>query len=198
MKKSMLRKVLTMLLIAVSSMQASAQFEKYTSYLNTSLTGLGLSYSKDSRFKMGVQATGGYFVEDCWMVYGRFGFEHQGARGVMKNRNDLQIGVGGRYYIEQNGIFLGVGLAYQHATNVTFSQHESIIGGPTENGPVEIRTVYNYYGNRNYVHLTPEVGYCFYVNNYLSIEPSVYCNLCLNRFSEGTEIGLKLGMGFYF
>ena len=96
MKKSMLRKVLTMLLIAVSSMQASAQFEKYTSYLNTSLTGLGLSYSKDSRFKMGVQATGGYFVEDCWMVYGRFGFEHQGARGVMKNRNDLQIGVGGR------------------------------------------------------------------------------------------------------
>lgn len=195
MKKSMLRKVLTMLLIAVSSMQASAQFEKYTSYLNTSLTGLGLSYSKDSRFKMGVQATGGYFVEDCWMVYGRFGFEHQGARGVMKNRNDLQIGVGGRYYIEQNGIFLGVGLAYQHATNVTFSQHESIIGGTTEN---EIRTVYNYYGNRNYVHLTPEVGYCFYVNNYLSIEPSVYCNLCLNRFSEGTEIGLKLGMGFYF
>lgn len=198
MKKSMLRKVLTMLLIAVSSMQASAQFEKYTSYLNTSLTGLGLSYSKDSRFKMGVQATGGYFVEDCWMVYGRFGFEHQGARGVMKNRNDLQIGVGGRYYIEQNGIFLGVGLAYQHATNVTFSQHESIIGRTTENGPVEIRTVYNYYGNRNYVHLTPEVGYCFYVNNYLSIEPSVYCNLCLNRFSEGTEIGLKLGMGFYF
>lgn len=198
MKKSMLRKVLTMLLIAVSSMQASAQFEKYTSYLNTSLTGLGLSYSKDSRFKMGVQATGGYFVEDCWMLYGRFGFEHQGARGVMKNRNDLQIGVGGRYYIEQNGIFLGVGLAYQHATNVTFSQHESIIGGTTENGPVEIRTVYNCYGNRNYVHLTPEVGYCFYVNNYLSIEPSVYCNLCLNRFSEGTEIGLKLGMGFYF
>lgn len=198
MKKSMLRKVLTMLLIAVSSMQASAQFEKYTSYLNTSLTGLGLSYSKDSRFKMGVQATGGYFVEDCWMVYGRFGFEHQGARGVMKNRNDLQIGVGGRYYIEQNGIFLGVGLAYQHATNVTFSQHESIIGETTENGPVEIRTVYNYYGNRNYVHLTPEVGYCFYVNNYLSIEPSVYCNLCLNHFSEGTEIGLKLGMGFYF
>lgn len=194
----MLRKVLTMLLIAVSSMQASAQFEKYTSYLNTSLTGLGLSYSKDSRFKMGVQATGGYFVEDCWMVYGRFGFEHQGARGVMKNRNDLQIGVGGRYYIEQNGIFLGVGLAYQHATNVTFSQHESIIGRTTENGPVEIRTVYNYYGNRNYVHLTPEVGYCFYVNNYLSIEPSVYCNLCLNHFSEGTEIGLKLGMGFYF
>lgn len=194
----MLRKVLTMLLIAVSSMQASAQFEKYTSYLNTSLTGLGLSYSKDSRFKMGVQATGGYFVEDCWMVYGRFGFEHQGARGVMKNRNDLQIGVGGRYYIEQNGIFLGVGLAYQHGTNVTFSQHESIIGETTENGPVEIRTVYNYYGNRNYVHLTPEVGYCFYVNNYLSIEPSVYCNLCLNRFSEGTEIGLKLGMGFYF
>ena len=43
MKKSMLRKVLTMLLIAVSSMQASAQLEQYTSYLNTSLTGPDLS-----------------------------------------------------------------------------------------------------------------------------------------------------------
>lgn len=198
MKKSMLRKSVLMLLVVASCLPASAQFEKFTSYLNTSLTGMGLSYSKDSKFKMGVQATGGYFVEDCWMLYGRLGFEHQGTRGVMKNRNDLQIGVGGRYYIEQNGIFLGIGLAYQHATNVTFSQTESIIGGTTENGPVEIRTVYNRYGNRNYVHLTPEVGYCFYVNNYLSVEPSVYCNLCLNRFSEGTEIGLKLGMDFYF
>ena len=199
MKTSALRKGLLALLVAVSSLPVSAQFEKYTSYLNTSLTGMGLSYSKDSKFKMGLQATGGYFVEDCWMVYGRLGYEHQGTRGEMKNRNDLQIGVGGRYYIEQNGIFLGLGLMYQHASNVTTSQTVNSVESTLPDGSTLVReTVLRHYGNRNYMHLTPEVGYCFYINQYLSVEPSVYCNLCLNRFSEGTEVGLKLGMGFYF
>ena len=188
------------LLMAVTSLSASAQFEKYTSYLNTSLTGMGLSYSKDSKFKMGVQATGGYFVEDGWMIYGRLGYEHQGARGTMKNRNDLQVGVGGRYYIEQNGIFLGLGLTFQHASTVTSTQIINSVEIPSSDPKKLVRetVITTKYGNRNYMHLTPEVGYCFYVNRYLSIEPSVYCNLCFNRFSEGTEVGLKLGMGFYF
>ena len=188
------------LLMAVTSLSASAQFEKYTSYLNTSLTGMGLSYSKDSKFKMGVQATGGYFVEDGWMIYGRLGYEHQGARGTMKNRNDLQVGVGGRYYIEQNGIFLGLGLTFQHASTVTSTQTINSVEIPSSDPKKLVRetVITTKYGNRNYMHLTPEVGYCFYVNRYLSIEPSVYCNLCFNRFSEGTEVGLKLGMGFYF
>ena len=199
MKTSTLRKGMLVLLMAVTSLSASAQFEKYTSYLNTSLTGMGLSYSKDSKFKMGVQATGGYFVEDGWMIYGRLGYEHQGARGTMKNRNDLQVGVGGRYYIEQNGIFLGLGLTFQHASNVTTGKTVNSVESTLHDGTKQvIVTEVNRFGNRNYMHLTPEVGYCFYVNNYLSIEPSVYCNLCFNRFSEGTEVGLKLGMGFYF
>lgn len=199
MKTSTLRKGMLVLLVAVTSLSASAQFEKYTSYLNTSLTGMGLSYSKDSKFKMGVQATGGYFVEDGWMIYGRLGYEHQGARGAMKNRNDLQVGVGGRYYIEQNGIFLGLGLTFQHASNVTSTQTINSVESVLPDGSHLMReTVLTKYGNRNYMHLSPEVGYCFYVNRYLSIEPSVYCNLCFNRFSEGTEVGLKLGMGFYF
>lgn len=199
MNTTTLRKGFLALLLAVSSLSASAQFEKYTSYLNTSLTGMGLSYSKDSKVKFGVQATGGYFVEDCWMIYGRLEYDHQGHRGAMKNRNDLQIGVGGRYYFEQNGIFLGLGLTYQRASNVYVSQTlTSDVVNPGAGNEHVRETVLTRYGNRNYIHFTPEVGYCFYINQYLSVEPSVYCNLCMNRFSEGTEIGLKLGMGFYF
>lgn len=199
MKTSTLRKGLLTLLMAVSGLSASAQFEKYTSYLNTSLTGMGLSYSKDSKLKFGIQATGGYFVEDGWMIYGRAGYEHQGHRGDIQNRNDLQLGVGGRYYFQQNGIYLGLGLMYAHATNVTVTEKENVWQGTgSQDKEFITRTVYNVYGSRNYIHFTPEVGYCFYVNQYLSIEPSVYFNLCLNRFSEGTEVGLKLGMGYYF
>ncbi len=133
MKKSFLA-----LLFAVVSLSASAQFERYTSYLNTSLTGLDLSYSKDQKVTFGLQATGGYFFEDSWMVYGRLGY-------------------------------LNMGLQFEHREP-----------------------------KFNYVQLTPEVGYCFYLNHFVSIEPAVYYDLCLNKFSDGSTVGLKVGFGFYF
>ena len=92
-----MKKIFFALLFAVVSMSASAQFERYTSYLNTSLTGLNLSYSKDQKVTFGLQATGGYFFEDAWMVYGRFGYEHQ-----YKSIDNVKMGVGARYYIVQN------------------------------------------------------------------------------------------------
>ena len=159
-----MKKFFFALLFAVVSMSASAQFERYTSYLNTSLTGLNLSYSKDQKVTFGLQATGGYFFEDAWMVYGRFGYEHQ-----YKSIDNVKMGVGARYYIVQNGLYLNMGLQYEHREP-----------------------------KFNYVQLTPEVGYCFYLNHYVSIEPAVYYDLCLNKFSEGSTVGLKLGFGFYF
>ena len=50
----------------------------------------------------------------------------------------------------------------------------------------------------NSINLTPEVGYCFYVNHFLSLEPSLYYNISLNDFSDSSKVGLKLGLGFYF
>ena len=129
-----MKKIFFALLFAVVSMSASAQFERYTSYLNTSLTGLNLSYSKDQKVTFNVK-----------------------------------MGVGARYYIVQNGLYLNMGLQYEHREP-----------------------------KFNYVQLTPEVGYCFYLNHYVSIEPAVYYDLCLNKFSEGSTVGLKLGFGFYF
>lgn len=162
-----MKKYVLVMLLAVVSLSASAQFEKYTSYLNTSLTGLNLSYSKNEKVTFGLQATGGYFFEDAWMVYGRFGYDHQFRKG--KDVNNVKLGAGARYYIHQNGLYLNLGLQYEH------------------------RGI-----NSNYVQLTPEVGYCFYLNNHVSIEPAVYYDLCLNDFSGGSTVGLKLGFGFYF
>jgi len=64
-----------------------------------------------------------------------------------------------------------------------------------------------YAGGVQYVHerkswndlqLTPELGYCFYLNHYVSLEPAVYYNMSLTDFSSKSEFGLKLGIGFYF
>lgn len=160
-----MKKVILSLFFAVVSMGAFAQFEQGTKYANLSLTGFGMNYSKAGGFNLGLDATGGYFVADSWMVLGQFGWSH------MDGDNVFGLGAGARYYMVQNGLFFGGGLKYNHV------------------GP-DFKTD-NFF-------LTPEVGYCFYLNQYVSVEPSIYCDMCLNHFKDFTKIGLKIGFGFYF
>lgn len=166
----MTKKCLMALLLAVVSLGAKAQFEKGTNYLNTSLTGLDMSYSKYTKFRMGLEVKDGYFVEDNWMVYGRLGYNHQSLTGP--DLNSFELGAGVRYYFKPTGVFLSGGLLYEHERSGGF--------------------------RHNNIDIATEAGYCFYVNHYLSIEPAIYYNLCMNHFSDGSKIGLKLGLGFYF
>ena len=174
-----MKKLLMIIALAVSSLTASAQFEKNTSYLNTSLSGLDLSYSGGQKFRLGLDATGGFFVEDNWMAFGRLGFQHQWLPGQDNDVNNVKIGLGGRYYFSQNGIYLGCALQYEHANNI--DNDLKLMGC-----------------KGNYLQLSPEVGYCYHINHYLSVEPSVYYDICLNKFTKGSRIGLRLGIGYYF
>lgn len=158
-----MKKTILALLLAVVSLGASAQFTKGTKYADVAISGLGLGYSENTKFFLGLEAAGGYFVADNWMVKATTGYNLQNKCSAFK------LGAGFRYYFKSNGIFMGTGLQYQYLTD-----------------------------NQNFVHLTPEVGYCFYVNHYLAIEPSVYYDVCLNEFKNGSKVGLKIGAAFYF
>ena len=151
------------LLLMTAAVSANAQFEKGKKYVSASATNLGLSYSSSEKLNFGFDMNAGYFLQDAWMLYGKMGYDHT------RYTDHFQMGVGGRYYFTQNGIYMGVGLQYEHAT-------KSI----------------------NNVHLSPEVGYAFFVNNFITIEPAVYYNISLNDFSDGSKVGLKLGLGIYF
>ncbi|MDE7379118.1 MAG: hypothetical protein K2N13_09230 [Paraprevotella sp.] len=158
-----MRKLMFTLLLMAVTLSANAQFEKNKSYISTSLTGLNLSYSDKEQAVFGLSALGGYFIEDAWMLYGKLGYDHT------RYTDNFSIGAGGRYYFTQNGVYLGVGLQYEHMT-------KSI----------------------NNVQLCPEVGYAFFINRFLTIEPAVYYNMSLNDFAGGSKVGLKIGLGFYF
>lgn len=158
-----MRKLMLSLLFMAVAFTASAQFQKHTKYVSASLSGLDLSYSSNEKVTFGIDALGGYFVEDCWMIYAKMGYDHT------RYTDNFSVGTGFRYYFLQNGIYLGCGVQYAHAT-------KSI----------------------NNVHLTPEVGYAFYVNRNITIEPAVYYNMSLNDFSNGSKVGLKVGLGIYF
>lgn len=87
----------------------------------------------------------------------------------MHHIDNFGLGAGIRYHIEQNGVYVACGALYEHAT-------KSI----------------------NNLFVTPEVGYTFFINQYLTIEPSLYYNLSLNDFADGSKVGVRLGLGFYF
>jgi hypothetical protein len=164
-----MKKSLLLLLFAVVSMSSFAQFEKGTKYVGASLTGLNLSYSSGEKFGLGLQATGGYFFADSWMAIGKLEYNHQWQSAPLNDINAVSVGAGARYYFQSNGIYLGAGLQYKHAAV-----------------------------NADYLQLPLEVGYCYYLNQYVSIEPAIYFEPCLNKFSDGTRVGFKLGLGFYF
>ena len=173
-----MKKILAGLLMALTTLSANAQFEGGKKYIDASFSGLSLSYSKQEKLRFDIDATAGAFVARDVLVYGRFGLDQKKVtlekygKEYGKYLNELVIGVGGRYYIEQNGIYLGLGFEYGHMENAAHKYD-------------------NFY-------LTPEVGYAFFVNQYITIQPAVFYDICLNNFSDASKIGLKIGLGFYF
>lgn len=158
-----MKKIFLMAAMLLTSLAASAQFEAGTRYVGLNTAGFGLSYSKATKFQLGLGAEAGYFFKDNWMVRGGLNFEHQ------KHRDDVGLSAGVRYYWQSNGVFVGGGLAYDH-----FSPNIDSIGLPIE------------------------VGYCFYLNHNLSIEPAAYYKMSLNEFGDCSSVGLRIGVGYYF
>lgn len=160
----MKKKILTMAFALLTVMTANAQFEQGKTYVGGSLTGLNMKYTGADKLSLGVQAQAGYFVADEFMLYGQAGYDHKG-KGYYDAYN---AGVGARYYIEQNGIYLGLNCKYIHA------------------------------GKRfNDVMPGVEVGYAFFVNNSVTVEPAVYYDQSFKNHSDYSTIGLRIGVGVY-
>ena len=156
-----MKKVLFALLFVFSAISAHAQFEKETVYVNTSLSNMSMQFNKD--FKLGLEAKVGYFFTDDWAVLGYGGVDYRNS-----SLNYLYAGAGIRYYIEQNGLFLGAGLKYAHQ------------------------------GSYNDMLPNMELGYTFFLSKTVTIEPSLFYDQSLKNHGDYSTLGFKLGFGFYF
>lgn len=207
----MKRILLTAAIALAASTAAHAQFAQGTKYVSTSVSGLSLGYSKSSDLKFGLNADAGYYFADGWMVKGNFNYNHA------KNLDGLAIGAGVRYSFLQNGIFIGAGLEYgfDKYTNTNRYLETTVTNTITntttldENGdPVfatdmttektETWKTIETKERVNNIRIPIEIGYTFYLNHYLAVEPAVYSKMSLNHFSDGSEFGFKVGLGFYF
>ena len=161
-----MKKLFLGLVMVLSALTANAQFESGKTYVGVSASDLSMSYSKQTKFNCDLTATTGCFLANDMLVLANFGYNHRDQYDA------FEVGLGGRFYIEQNGLYLGVSGAYEHRKS-----------GDTRTD--------NFF-------ISPEIGYVFFLNQYLTIEPAVYYRMSLNEFSEGSKVGLKLGFGFYF
>ena len=159
-----MKKILFITLLSFAATSAFAQFEQGKKYVGASLTGLDLAYNDAQKFHFGLDAKAGYFLLQDVMVIGEFGTNYSN-----KNFQEVTLAAKGRYYIEQNGLFLSAGLKYTHL-----------------------------FDSYNDFAITPEVGYCYFLNHYITVEPSVYYDMSTNDFSHHSKVGLKLGIGIYF
>jgi hypothetical protein len=155
--------ILTLVITAVSVLTASAQFEKGKFYLNGSLPNFGISYSDTKDLGIGLELNAGYFFADNLLLVGSTGFEYNDSKW-----KELYAGIKGRYYILQNGLFLGAGARYLHE-----------------------------YKNFNDLQVTPEIGYCFFLGRNVAVEPSVYYNMSISDFAHKSEVGLKVGISIF-
>lgn len=215
----MKRLILSAALIVTAATTAHAQFSEGTKYIATSLTGLNMSYSKSSEFNFGLNAEGGYYFADAWMAHANIGINHA------KTLSGFNIGAGIRYSFLQNGIFIGAGLEYAfdryyattpvtlqtfNTTTITqpvLDEMGQVVLDPngqptftteTKKEPVDYISMATINERVNNIRIPIEIGYTFYINHYLAIEPAIYTKMSLNHISEGSEFGLKIGLGFYF
>jgi hypothetical protein len=162
MKKLFLAFVMLML----SASSTFAQFEQGKKYVGASVSGLNASFNNDEDWKIDFSTKLGIMVEDNWMITGQLecNYRKQGF-------STIGFGGGVRYYIVQNGLYLGAG------GNLKHSWYE---GEKTTD-----------------VLPTVQVGYAFFLNRILTIEPELYYNQSLKSHSDYSGIGLRIGIGIY-
>lgn len=160
MKKCML--VVCMLLAAAA---AHAQFEKGKWVVNSGVTGMGLTYdTQDDKTSFGLDVQGGAFLLDNIAL-----LVHGGAQWNGGDDCDIySLGMGGRYYFDRVGIFLGANVNLDRWDGDGWDDTKFSFG--------------------------MEAGYAYFLSRTVTIEPSIFWNVDEDR----SKFGLKLGFGFYF
>ena len=149
----MKKKIVLIMATLLLTLTAHAQFEAEKMYVGGSLTGLNLNYNGKDKLNLGVQAQVGYFLQ------------HYGNDSAPDN---VSIGVGGRYYVVQNGLYLGANCKLVHA-----------------------------YHNYNDLMPGVELGYAFFISRTATIEPAIYYDQSFKSHKDYSTVGFKIGISLY-
>jgi hypothetical protein len=154
-----MRKIALFTVALLMTVAAHAQFEKGKGYLGASFSGFDIS-SQSKQFHLGLNAKAGYLFQDNLMAIGEVGYEHWKDFG-----DNLVLGAAARYYISQNGIYLGAGLKYRHSEG-----YNDLMPG---------------------VH----AGYAFFITRTVTLEPEIFFDISTKSsdyMSYGLRLGVGI------
>ncbi len=158
-----MKKIALFVCLLVVTMTAQAQFEKGKWLVNPSMTGLNLSYNTETdKARFGFEVKGGAFLIDNVALLIDAGASWSSVEDVYR------LGVGGRYYFDKVGVFLGA--------NLNLNRYDWDCDDRTRVG------------------FGLEAGYAFFLSQTVTIEPAVYWDINKDR----SDFGLQVGFGFYF
>ena len=161
-----MKKIFVVISLLIVSMAANAQFERGKVLINASLSGASLSYSSQEKGHFGLEANTGYFIVDNVALTSTIGMS------LNDNVDAYHFGIGGRYYFDNCGIFVGGGLK---ATDYNYKDASDV----------------------NDFALTAECGYAFFISKKITVEPCAYYDFSL-KDSDYSKLGVMVGFSLYF
>ena len=157
-----MKKIALFVVALVMSVAANAQFEQGQGYIGASLTNVDLSYNGLNKGHFGLGAKAGYLIADDWMLLGQL--DYQKTKDVPYS---LTLGPGIRYYIQQNGLYMGASAALCHQNDI------------------------------NDFKPSIQIGYAFFISRTVTFEPEVYYEHSFKDHSNYSTAGIRLGVGVY-
>lgn len=154
-----MKRIAFIVVALVMSVAANAQFEQGKGYIGASLSGIDVS-NQTKEFHLGLNAQLGYMFQDNLMALGTFGWDHWDKSG-----DKFVLGAGARYYMVQNGLYLGGSLKYKHAEG-----YDDLLPGV-------------------------QLGYAFFLGRTVTIEPEFYFDMSTKKFDYtcyGLRVGLGI------
>ena len=158
-----MKRIYLVLIAVLVTVAAHAQFEAGKYYVGASLSGVGLSYNGSEKASFGLQGRAGYLIDDNLMATAQLEWDKKHSQPAY-----FKAGVGMRYYIVQNGIYLGAGVNYLHVGDLYDDFLPSV-----------------------------HVGYAFFIGRCVTIEPEIYYNQSFKSHKDYSTIGFRLGVGLY-
>ena len=162
----MKKRILFLAIALTLSLFSFAQFEQGKVYVNANISNFNLYYTGADKLKLDFGIKGGYMVEDNWMATGEMEYKYR-----KYEPKGLALGGGVRYYVSQNGLYLGAGIRFQHYS----------------------------YAQEDYNDFMPnvQIGYCYFLSKTVTIEPEFYYNQSLKDHSNYSGAGLRVGIGIF-
>ena len=154
-----MKKIALFFVALVMSVTANAQFEQGKGYIGASLSGIDIS-NQTKEFHLGLNAQLGYMFQDNLMALGQIGWDHWDKSG-----DNFVLGAGARYYIVQNGLYLGGSLKYKHANH-----YDDLLPGV-------------------------QLGYAYFLGRTVTIEPELYFDMSTKKFDYtcyGLRVGIGI------